>query len=68
MTLLMREREIEKRVRKETREETRKETREEDIIKLVASLRFYNIPDEGILQQLVEQYDLMPDKANEFLS
>ena len=60
MTLLMRERDIEKR--------TRKETRAEDIQTLIASLRFFGISDEEILQQLVERYHLTSDKANEFLN
>ena len=56
MTLLMRERDIEKR------------TRAEDIQTLIASLRFFGISDEEILQQLVERYHLTSDKANEFLN
>lgn len=60
MTLLMRERDIEKR--------TRKETRAEDIRTLIASLRFFDISDEEILQQLVERYHLTIYKANDFLN
>ena len=56
MTLMMRERAI------------KRETRREDIRKLVASLRFYNIPDEGILQQLMEQYQLTMEEASTFLN
>ncbi|MCM1233341.1 MAG: hypothetical protein NC489_24755, partial [Ruminococcus flavefaciens] len=64
MTLLMRERDIEKRARAETRAETRAE----DIQTLIASLRFFGISDEEILQQLVERYHLTSDEANEFLN
>lgn len=56
MTLLMRERDIEKK------------TRAEGIRTLIASLRFFDISDEEILQQLVERYHLTIDKANEFLN
>lgn len=56
MTLLMRERDIEKK------------TRAEDIRTLIASLRFFDISDEEILQQLVERYHLTIDKANDFLN
>lgn len=60
MTLMMRERAIKR--------ETREETRREDIRKLVESLRFYNIPDEGILQQLMERYQLTMEEASVFLN
>lgn len=56
MTLLMREQDI------------KDEIRQEDIRKLIASLRFYNIPDEGILQQLMEQYQLTMEEASVFLN
>lgn len=56
MTLLMREQDI------------RDETREEDIRKLIASLKFYSIPDEGILQQLMKQYQLTMEEASAFLN
>ena len=56
MTLLMREQDI------------KDEIRQEDIRKLIASLRFYNIPDEGILQQLMEKYQLTEEEASAFLN
>ncbi len=55
MTLMMRERDIEKKAR------------EEGIRTLIASLRFFSISDEEILQQLMERYELTEEKANDFL-
>ena len=55
MTLMMRERDLEKKAR------------EEGIRTLIASLRFFSISDEEILQQLMERYELTEEKANDFL-
>ena len=49
-------------------QDVKDEIRQEDIRKLIASLRFYNIPDEGILQQLMERYQLTAEEASAFLN
>ncbi len=51
----------------EGREEGRRESRLQGIQALIDSLKSLLIPDETIIEQLIERYQLTKDEASEFL-
>ena len=51
----------------EGREEPRRESRLQGIQALIDSLKSLLIPDETIIEQLIERYQLTKDEASEFL-
>ena len=59
MTLLMRDR--------ENREIGREEGIEIGIIKMVSSLRYFNIPDHDILLKIQEEYNLSQEEAKHYM-
>ena len=50
------------------REEGREEGRVEGIFILISSLKELDIPDEQILNQLMEKFSLTKEKAEEYLN
>ena len=71
MTLLMRDQENqeigEERGRKEGRKEGRREGRKEGIRALIESLRSFAIPDEVIIGQLMQRYQMGREEAEAFV-
>ena len=48
-------------------EEGREEGSEQGIHTLIESLRSFSIPDEAVIGQLVERYELTKDEASVFI-
>lgn len=59
MTLLMRD--------QENRDIGREEGIEIGIIKMVSSLRYFNIPDHDILLRIQEEYNLSQEEAERYI-
>ena len=53
--------------REEGRREGREESRLQGIQALIDSLKSLLIPDETIIEQLIERYQMSQDEASEFL-